>query len=442
MLPDDRVQMEHAILGALSSARSDEKVRRWALASLAYVGKNNVSGRAVLRAISDYPEEPQVLAAAIATLFRFDAENAQKLLCDEASCTPELIILSALQTAEPTSLDLSDFKIDIEKADEVSLKLALVLVGLDRAIENIFDPRHSNAEIIKVLGTHHEPIVAQYSVWAAAENPDLGAKDLGIRINELDVQPPNVRSYVYRLFAEESTRTKLRHDVIVQGSQDEDDEARLGLAIGLRDSYYDGLETVTVDWLYEEEDADIRLHLLDHMVAQSERLESYKRISIEHYDFSASDARARSRMEAAAAGTSLYGDFKRMIYEEEKGLFGGNVNNYIQNINGDVQGPVSQFGDANNNGTIQAHLSEQQINEAKVILENASDVLKSVPLSGEVKEAAENALIAAKQEPNKENIGRLVKSLEVAEAAFKAVGGMAEHAVKIGTLVVGLSAFF
>ena len=442
---DDRISMEIAILGVLSSTASDEKIRRWALSALTYVGRKEVSRNAVLRAISDYPDEPQVLAAAIATLFKFDGSAAQKVLSHHGVCTAEMIALSALQTTDPKQLDLSHLKVNIETAEPVPLKLALLLVGLDRSPANIFDPRHSNAEIVRVLGTHHESIVSQYSVWAAAENPNLGAANIGIDLKNLDGQGPNVRSYVYRLFAEESAPSSQRHEIIVQGSKDSDNEARLGLAIGLRDSFYDGLEGVTVDWFHEEDDHDIGAYVLDHIIAQAEKVPTYEKIALEHYEFAAGDLKKRVRMEASAAGTRIYSDFKRKSIEQEAGLFGlmgGSVTNNNSFINnGTMQGAVSQSGPAINHGQMQAALTQGQIQEAWKVLDGVAAEIDSVPLSDEIKGELREAVGHAKGQTDKDTLGAVVGVLEKAENGLKAVSGMADHAIKVGTLILGLSAF-
>lgn len=441
----DRHGMEMAILGVLSSAASDEKIRRWALSALTHVGRKEVSRNAVLRAIADYPDEPQVLAAAIATLFKFDGKAAQKIISHQGACTAEMIALSALQTADPKQLDLSGLKVNIETAERVPLKLALLLVGLDRSPENIFDPRYSNAEIVKVLGGHHEPIVSQYSVWAAAENPNLGASNIGIDLKDLDTQEANVRSYVYRLFAEENVRSSLRHEIIAQGSKDSDDEARLGLAIGLRDSFYDGLQGVTIDWFHDEHAEEICAYLLDHIVAQAEDVPSYHKIALDHYDLAEDDKRKRFRMEASAAGTKIYSLFKRKSLEQEAGMFGlmgGNVtNNNSIIVNGPMQGAVSQSGQAVNSGQMQTVLAQSQIQDACTILDGIVNEIDLVPLSDEIKGEVRHAVSEAKDRTDKATLGSVVAVLEKAEKGLKAVSGMAEHARKIGTLIIGLSVF-
>ena len=97
------------------------------------------------------------------------------------------------------NLDTSSFPVNIETASPDQLKLALVVVGLDRAPAHLFHPRHDNPAIVEVLGRHDDHIVSQYSVRAITENANLGFGDLGIDIKLIERQPANVRSWVYQL---------------------------------------------------------------------------------------------------------------------------------------------------------------------------------------------------------------------------------------------------
>lgn len=439
--PEDRISLEIAILGVLSSARSDEKIRRWAIAALAYVGRKEVSQKTVLNAISQYHNEPQVVAAAIATLFKFEGSSAQRLISLQGLCTLETVTLSALQTVDPKELELGDLKINIETADAMPLKQALLLVGLDRAPPNIFDPKYSNTEIVRVLGQHHEPIVSQYSVWAAAESPNLGVKDIGIDVTKVDEQPPNVRSYVYRLFAEDVEASTLRHDIIAQGSEDIDSEARVGLAIGLRHSYYDGLEQVTNDWFYDEEDDDVRSHILDHITGQAEKHTVYKEIAKEQYDLVIIDKTKSERMEAAAAGTALWSEFKRMRIQSEMGFldFQGGIVTNIQNFNGNFQGANSQTGQAHNSGSMQAVMNTGQIDKALDLLKDVAVEIDNLPLAAHIKGETHVAIAKAQKDPNRETFSGVLGVLQSAENAMQSVNGMAEHAIKLGGYATALA---
>jgi len=441
----DRRGIENAIMGALFTSSADEKVRRWALASLSYVGRPTASRDAVVRALKDYPNEPQVLAAAIATLFKWHPDDGMQLIGGVSACSPDLITLAALQTTTLKKLNVGRFSVDIDKADEISLKLALLLVGLDRAPPNLFDQKFSNGAIVKVLGGHDEPIISQYSVWAAAENPSMGVENVGVDFRSIDSLPSNVRAYLYRLFAQESSPSTLRHDVICQGSQDVDDEARAGLAIGLRDAFYDGLDEVTVNWFYDEPCEDITLHVLDHITAQSERLEGYRQIAIERYRDARSNNEIRIRLEAAASKTPLYAEFRRICFEEDAGSLGFDfrgitvINNNTLNNSGTMQGPVSLSGDAANSGTLTMTQSVNDVEAMRALLLELSKALAEMPIAPQQRDTLETVLAQASSNPSKENASKVLDAIKIVEGGFSIVDGMEKWIVKLSPLVDSLS---
>lgn len=197
--PNKLVGLEQSVVGLLYTQDSDEKVRRWALNTLARLGREPQCMEAVMHALKQYDHEPQTSAAAIAAIFRMSRKARailQKLSFDE-----QMVTLAALQHVDVNKLDLSALPIDVETASPDLLKLALVIVGLDRAPENMLHPRHENSELVKALGGHHDNVVAQYTVWAITENPSLNLIDLGIDIKLVEDQPANVRAWIYRLIA-------------------------------------------------------------------------------------------------------------------------------------------------------------------------------------------------------------------------------------------------
>ncbi|MGR9169638.1 hypothetical protein [Rhizobium sp. KDH_Rht_773_N] len=439
ILPSELNAFENSILGALNSGASDEKVRRWSLSALSNLGRLKTCWTAIVDIISRHPEEPQVVSAAIAALFKLDLGNAQSLIATQTVLPPELVTLSALQTCAPTDVDTKSLRIDIENADPTTLKLALVLVGLDKSPEHIFHPRYTNPQIVKVLGGHHEPLVSQYSAWATAESPVLSASDLGINLKTLDSQPDNVRSYVYRLYGAEKTYSITQHDIIAIGSKDESVEARLGLAIGLRDTWYDGLDTITLDWHFEEPDDEVRDFVLDHIVAQAAHSGSYQNSATDVYAASTVDLRKRRRMEAAAAQTDMYKVFRRMAHQEEEGLFGNGgmqVTNNNTFINHGTVNQATQSGDINNS---QNTLSFGQIEQARTLLGQARNELDIIDVTP-VNDDAKKAVAKAQENPNKDTLGAAVGALKKVQDGLGAVAGATEKAVKIGSLLAPLVA--
>jgi hypothetical protein len=122
-----------------------------------------------------------------------------------------------LQHIPAKNLDLVGLPLDVDQASPDLLKLALIVVGLGRSPENLLNPRHTDAEMVRVLGRHDHPEVSQYSVWAITENGNLGVKDLGIPIDDIDDYPPNVRAWVLQLLAMEADDDQPYWEVIRYG---------------------------------------------------------------------------------------------------------------------------------------------------------------------------------------------------------------------------------
>jgi len=169
--PDQLIGLEQTIIGLLYTQANDEKVRRWALNALARLGREPTCMEAVMHALQQYTHEPQTTAAAIAAIYRMSRTAAQILRT--LSFDEQMLTLAALQHVDSNNLDLSALPIDVETASPDLLKLALVVVGLDKAPNNMLHPHHKNAELVQALGQHHDGVVSQYSVWAITENESL-----------------------------------------------------------------------------------------------------------------------------------------------------------------------------------------------------------------------------------------------------------------------------
>ncbi len=64
-----------------------------------------------------------------------------------------------------------------------------------------------------------------------------------------------------------------------------------------------------------------------------------------------------------------------------------------------------------------------------------------MPLASEIKGELRKEIETTKGKMDKESLSRVVSVLEKSEKGLKAVTGMADHAIKIGSLIMGLSAF-
>jgi hypothetical protein len=296
----------------------DSKVRRWALNTIAVAGKRD-NEEAVIYVLDKHADDPESVAAAIAALATI---NPASLSGRKRKLDKDVLVLASLQHGKVDDTHLRKTKIDIEHAASEVLKLALLLVGMSKAPEYLFHPRHGNAAIVTALGSHDDPIVSQYSVWAITENKDLGVRDLGIDINRLDDYPSNVRAWTNRLIGSDHRFAIDNLELLERASQDPDSEAREGLAIGIKYTSFDGLEEFTVQWLNDEGDHEVRAYILDHMATNVDRIPTYRRyVELEYTDTAATQA-TRRRIEAMCEGTSVYRELKRLAIQEQMGALG------------------------------------------------------------------------------------------------------------------------
>jgi nucleoside phosphorylase len=299
------------------------KVKRWALNTLALAGtRKNVV--AIVEAIQRNREDPDILGAGISALCALLPEDEARSELTKADLPIEgSILLAAVQHSGHFQNELRVTRVNIDNAGSTELRRAGILVGLDRAPENLFSLSLHNDQVIGELNAHPDHIVAQYSIWATYESPKLGLKNLRLPLHDIASKPINVRKYVYQLIAKDIATAQDNLDFLVMGSEDESADARAGLATGLRDIYFDALETVVLDW-YEDEETDlVKQRLLEHMAKNASRCPSYRGPVLRAYESSDANSLTRARLESAARDTELYLDMKKIVYHADgRDLFG------------------------------------------------------------------------------------------------------------------------
>lgn len=312
--PDRIAGMETQIVSLLLVIGQDKKVVRWGLNALAQLGRWTTCQRYVEATIAVYSGNPEIEAAGVAALCKLLSSHTRDI---EALNTidPRIWKLAALQTCDPTRIDLSDIRINVDRDDKEVLKLALITIGVNRDIEHLFDPSHSNGAFVRELCTHDDPIVQQYSVWAVAENERLDLHHLGLSFDTIEGLPVNVQSKMYQLAAQRLPDLRRRLDLIVQGSYAHGVEAREGLAKGLRYSYFDGLESAVLPWFQQETSPTIRGSLAEHIAACSAECGPYMEAARQSYE---GDQGLRGRILLGAEGTPLYGQLRS---QKEPDLF-------------------------------------------------------------------------------------------------------------------------
>ncbi|MEI5680656.1 MULTISPECIES: CHAT domain-containing protein [unclassified Mesorhizobium] len=294
--------VENTIDGLLLQSNQDRKVVRWGLNALGQLGRRMVSDNPIKLALRHYEGDPEITAAGIAALSSMHAGHLEEIDLYQ-NCDPCLRTLAALQNTDPKFLDLSNIRIDIDKADKEILKLALITVGLNKDVDNLFHPRHSNGQIVKALGTYPDDIVVQYSVWAIIENQKLGMHDLGVSTHPVDALPSNVQAKIMQLVAMREADHDKRHKLMLDGPYLPSADAREGMAKGLLSVYYDGLEGITLDWSKQEAMEHVRKLLAQHFARFSNVCVLYEEEALRLFE---ANPELRDHLLLGAEGQPLY----------------------------------------------------------------------------------------------------------------------------------------
>ena len=413
----------------------DEKVRRWVLNALARIGDADTCVPAIQHIIRNHAGEPQTVAAGIAALYKLCIRSDPEDALAGISFDPQMRTLAALQHVSASKLDLKDLPLDVEKAATDLLKLALLVVGLDRSPDNLLNPRHSDSEMVKALGRHHDPIVSQYSVWAITENDNLYLKHLGIDLKNIEILPDNVRGWLFQLLAIEANETESHWEYINLGMSDPSPEARKGLAVGLANTFVDIFEPLVISWVATETAPDVRQQIMDHIVRFSERSRTYERYALEIYDGEPAGSALRESMEASAVLTPMYRKLKQ-IGADAPDLFGRNVIVVEKQYNiGSVNaGAVGIDGStAVNTGTANIQtLSEQQVRTVHSELAKLEAALHGSSLTDDQKKQALTCVSEAKEDPSPVKVGKVIEFIGHLSTLTQMATSLAPYAAALG----------
>lgn len=434
--PNQLIGVVNSVTATAFRQTIDEKVRKWVLNALARIGDEGTCIPAVQHIIRHHADEPQTLAAGIAAIHKLSVRTDPEDALAGISFDPQMRTLAALQHVPAGKLDLRDLPLDVERATAELLKLALLVVGLDRSPENLLNPRHSDSEMVRALGKHHDAIVSQYSVWAITENDKLRLKNLGIDLKEIESQPENVRGWLFQLLGIEATTTEPHWEYISLGMSDPSAEARKGLAVGLKNTFVDVFEPLVMSWVTTETDPEVRQHIMDHIVRQSGRSRKYELYAVEIFDGEPQDSALRQSMEASAARSPIYIKFKE-IGAGAPDLFGGGVTMVDKQYNiGSVNAGAVAFdgSTAVNNGKTNVQvLTQQQVQAVQSELAKLEAALHGSVLPEEKKREALTYVSEAKEDPSPSKVGKVIEFVRHLGSLAEAGTALAPYAAAVGT---------
>lgn len=423
--------MRGLVIQAVTDA--DPKVRRWAFNALAQIGDAAVVPL-ILGQWKACRADAEVFQAGLTALAKLVPKDELLVILKEADVALDATALMALgQQTDVFKEELDALRLGVDGATDAELREATLLIGLKKAPETLFSNRFPVCDVIGDLNSHGDATIAQYSYWATVEHPDLGLDHVRIGPADFASLAPNVQGWAYRTLTLDSATAIQHHEALLQGSESEHSQVREGVAIGLRDIFFDGLDIDVADWFVTEGEPSVQDALLEHMACHAGRSPAYREEVLRAFRAEAAGSVRRSRLEAANRDDDVSLEMRKVTLQmNDPGLFesmmGGSVTNNTMNFNGNVNAAgISNSGTGNSGQVI---ISAQQAeNETLVALRELLQALES-PSAREA--AAEGAALTreAIAAPKRGAVERVIAWLETAKKGGQAALGVAGVASK------------
>jgi hypothetical protein len=206
-------------------------------------------------------------------------------------------------------------------------------------------------------------------------------------------------------------------DFIDQSSHDESAEARVGLARGLKDTFFDGLPRVVLDWFTREQEGQVQQELLDHLVINSGKSPLYQDHAIEAYKRAVLPE--RERMLSTAIKTPLFAEFRKINLLSGGDLF---MTSNTFNFQNSPVGAVSGSGTATNTGQ-SVRYDQRTVELLKTELDRAATTIEGLAIPEAEKREAADAIKDAKTDTNTGTVRRVTSALTKAAGVVTAVAG-------------------
>jgi hypothetical protein len=357
----------------------DEKVRRWAFNALAQLGEA-ADVLLMLGPWKDNRSNAEVFEAGLTAMACLLGKEELLVVLREAEVQLDAGALMALgQQTDSFRAELDAVRLDVNQASDGELRSATLLIGLKKAPDTLFSGRFPVADVIGELNTHPDRTVAQYSFWATVEHPDLGLANVSVQPSQFSQLPPNVQGWAYRALMKDGSKAVAHYDTIVGGSESDFSEVREGVAIGLREIYYDSLDVTVADWFTEEANSDVRDRLLEHMATHITKSTAYRDEVMKAYRDAASGSVMRSRLEAANRDEAIALEMRRIAFQmNDPDLFASMMRPHVSNQN--FYGVVNAGGISNSGVGNTGHVQVISVAEAQA---------KVVPLLQQLQQALE-----------------------------------------------------
>lgn len=426
----------------------DGKVRRWAFNALAQLGEA-ADVQLMTGPWKNNRADPEIFEAGLTALAHLLSKDDLLVILKEADVRLDASALMALgQQTDGFATELNDVRLDVDRATPGELRSATLLIGLKKSPDTLFSGRFPVSDVIGDLNTHPDPIVSQYSFWATVEHPDLGLDNVRVPPSRFSQLPPNVQGWAYRTLTKDGSKAVAHYDAIVGASDSVYPEVREGVAIGLRDIYYDSLDITVADWFIEERDPAVRDRLLEHMATHITKSSAYRDEVMKAYRDAAGGSVLRSRLEAANRDDAVAREMRRITFQmNDPDLFASMMGPTMntQHFNGTVNaGGISNSG-VGNSGQVQIMSGAEAQAKVTPLLEQLRQALEATDAP---EGSAEGTAIVkeAIAEPTKGKVEKVIGWLKSAKEGGDAVAGLGALAAssydKLAPLVHHLPSIF
>jgi hypothetical protein len=290
-------------------------VRRWAYKALAHIG-----AKPDIATLSDRMRnepDPENLTWIMSAIFSLSREVTVLDLCRETGVPySDGLALSSLLYGEKALMRIgTDLpKVNVDKADALTLQWCALLAGYGKAPPNLLHPRVENKTLLGTLNEHPSSEVAEYSVWALWKSPSFSIEDLKIPRHKLLGPPENVRRWINRLVVKNPKFLARNLDLFDDLCDNDGLKAREGLALGIRDVHLPELEKRVLQWFGKEPDAGLRELILEHLALSDSGDTSLFELLRDAYTRAEVGGSLRRRLRAAVAGRGgeLFQAFNRV----------------------------------------------------------------------------------------------------------------------------------
>lgn len=395
----------------------DSKVRRWGFNALTQIGEE-ADVALMLQPWKDNRSEPEVFAAGLTALAKL--VHKEKLLSILSQCDVELdmnVLMALGQQTDAFSDELAQVRLELNAASVAELTQATLLIGLKKAPDTLFSGRFPVSDVIGDLNSHDDCIVAQYSFWATVEHPSLGIANIRVAPANFSQLPPNVQGWAYRTLTKDGTVAKQHYELIVGASESQFEAVREGVAIGLRNIFYDSLDVTVADWFLYEKCPEVQSAILDHMATHITKSSAYRDEVLKAYREAGPNSIIRPRLEAANRDDKVALEMRKISLQMNDPMLFASMMGTSMNNTMNFNGPVSAGGISNsgtgNAGQVQIISSGEALEAVKPLLKQ---LLQALEGNSAPAEAAEGAKLTkeAVDKPTKGNVAKVLDWLKQA----------------------------